>query len=376
MAENIYDFGDLVRLAATFTNVLGTVAEPSLIMFHMMSPDWSCCVVVVLCGGVHGRERLDQQGGYRLLLRRLEHRCGRQAHVPVPGNGCRSGCGRSDVPRQGFTLPVMPVTVADRSPDVAISDIVGGPGYEALILAHPSVVFYAPGSIHSGKDIKGGVGVASTSGVPTSDPTKLLALSGGSVDFDQSPGDGLGYGDILDSTLVGNTPYSVELWMMGKAGATAACRLFSKTKGAADVTERIEILWNGQNSPASFQSVRTVASVNRGTVGPANKANGIVYHVVMTYDGTATRIYVNGVLDSTGAADANATTVLDSTLMIGRAANGSNSMQGYISNVAIYNIALDLATIGAHYSTGVGGPGTVASVSDVAPGCALSDISL
>jgi hypothetical protein len=88
-------------------------------------------------------------------------------------------------------------------------------------------------------------------------------------------------------------------------------------------------------------------------------ANGLaddtVYHVVATYDGHRNRLYIDGVLVATGGSDLNA--VIDQPanlqLMIGKAASATATHQGWISDVSLYDVALDAAMIEAHYEAGI-----------------------
>jgi hypothetical protein len=70
------------------------------------------------------------------------------------------------------------------------------------------------------------------------------------------------------------------------------------------------------------------------------------YHVAATYDGTAMRLYLNGVevgmVDKSGALDVNSAVPVN----IGRNPDGSNHMHGSLDDVRIYNRALTASEIG------------------------------
>jgi hypothetical protein len=87
-------------------------------------------------------------------------------------------------------------------------------------------------------------------------------------------------------------------------------------------------------------------------------------HVVVTWDGTAARLYVNG-------ADTNATNLgngvynpsTTAAFSIGALADGNSPMTGSVDEVAFYPTALSAARILEHYQTGTGGaPGSYAAM--------------
>ena len=86
---------------------------------------------------------------------------------------------------------------------------------------------------------------------------------------------------------------------------------------------------------------------------------GTTYHVVATYDGTTSRIYVNGVLDvattsGTGVMYYYPGTAGSNGLAIGGELNNTTRPQfaGAIADLAIYGTALSASTIVAHYVAG------------------------
>ena len=85
------------------------------------------------------------------------------------------------------------------------------------------------------------------------------------------------------------------------------------------------------------------------TVGPQAVVN-TPYHVVGTFDGTTSRLYVNGAL----AASASGTTFTPTAnaILMGMGDNGGY-LTGLLSNVAIYNTVLSAARILAHYNAGI-----------------------
>jgi hypothetical protein len=78
---------------------------------------------------------------------------------------------------------------------------------------------------------------------------------------------------------------------------------------------------------------------------------GQAYHVVGTYDGTATRLYVNGAQVATTALTGGAT-LNANPLMIGSWDGSSEFFRGVIDEPAVYAGALSPACVAAHYDAG------------------------
>lgn len=88
--------------------------------------------------------------------------------------------------------------------------------------------------------------------------------------------------------------------------------------------------------------------------GDITPAANTWYHVVMTYDGSTLRLYVNGVLDiSTGFGNSISYSMTNSSLRIGAMVGYPNYMSGRIDEVRIYNRALSTAEIQKHYAAGL-----------------------
>ena len=81
---------------------------------------------------------------------------------------------------------------------------------------------------------------------------------------------------------------------------------------------------------------------------------GTTYHVAMTYDGSAERLYVNGALAATTACTGSIdySSVGTSGLGIGGAQNSTRTVafSGTIDEVAVYGAALSAARVNAHYT--------------------------
>jgi len=101
--------------------------------------------------------------------------------------------------------------------------------------------------------------------------------------------------------------------------------------------------------------VRNAAGSSIANIALGSTAIGTWYHLVVTWDGTTARTYVNGV--------AGATSTLSGTytpgtgmLNIGRRADASQYFPGSVDEVAIYATQLSAARVLAHYNAGVNSP--------------------
>jgi Concanavalin A-like lectin/glucanases superfamily/Lecithin:cholesterol acyltransferase len=78
---------------------------------------------------------------------------------------------------------------------------------------------------------------------------------------------------------------------------------------------------------------------------------GTIYHLVGTYDGSSIKLYVNGSLACSMSAT-GATDMSSGGLITGSWDTSVLFMQGYISNVAIYNNVLSATQVSTHYNDG------------------------
>jgi hypothetical protein len=95
-------------------------------------------------------------------------------------------------------------------------------------------------------------------------------------------------------------------------------------------------------------------------------------HVAVTYDGTALRHYINGVLDRTTAVSCSVSNTNSRPIRIGANGAGTEVMNGLIDDVRIYNRPLSSAEIQADRDTALGGgaaptDGSAPSVAVTAP---------
>lgn len=223
--------------------------------------------------------------------------------------------------------------------------------YPALILSHPALLSYwrldeAPGglgvtvadskgsvtgSVLSGADRLGAVGAI------VSDPDRAWgAFSSNSIQM------GNVYG------FAGTAHFTIEAWV--KIGT------FDGSNRRA-VVSNIDSL-GGSSGWAMFGNfVNDNILIRRGSdVAFAAFSSSNWAHFVYTFDGATIRLYINGALVASAASSAALTPYTN--FAIGDAPWAGNPSAVPTDEVAIYNAALDLATIQAHYNQGIALPAT------------------
>ena len=158
----------------------------------------------------------------------------------------------------------------------------------------------------------------------------------------------------------GNAPRSLSVWIK-----TLQAPASSNYPGIVEYGTRV----NNQNYLLSLFPANGQLQGNcniQGTVGISFwGSNGTAcagvavndgkwHHVVVTYDGTSNRIYLDGVLKNTQTPSPSPSTVLGSALVISETSNtnGIPPFQGSIDDVRIYNRAISPSEVQALYNLG------------------------
>lgn len=150
-----------------------------------------------------------------------------------------------------------------------------------------------------------------------------------------------------DLSLGSNVDYSWSFWCKFDDTGVLRC-VFSKDSGTTEYTcfrnTDDKLYWRWWNGAGDLQDATTTATLSSATW----------YHVVITYDQSNVRFYINGTLDSTTA---NSNDARDSTsdFTIGRDESaGAWYFDGIIDEVGLWKSALTQANVTYLYNGGSG----------------------
>ncbi|MDB4933812.1 MAG: LamG domain protein jellyroll fold domain protein, partial [Labilithrix sp.] len=148
----------------------------------------------------------------------------------------------------------------------------------------------------------------------------------------------------------GRAPYSIEAWVAPEGDNFSYRRIVEQvTYDSNGNAQDGYIIYNHETSAAEQYVDGSAAQV----LGPP-LGNLAYSHVVVTFDGGALRIYVNGALARTTAATAVPAAAVPATVFIGGNTRPGSGWIGKIDEVAIYAYPLDAKQVDAHYRAGHG----------------------
>jgi hypothetical protein len=191
--------------------------------------------------------------------------------------------------------------------------------------------------------VTGSYGAGVTLGQPgllTGDSNTAAGVSGGS-------GSLIGFGDAFD--FAGARKFSLETWVKASSTDIYARRILSKELSNAAGLQG----WFLASLNTRLQFTRLLNGNYESVSGPPLQANTRT-HLVITFDGTTLRMYINGTLiasspSSQGMLDTSA------AFTIGAKAGGGGGFDGTIDEPSVYdNTVLTPAQIDTHYRAGVG----------------------
>lgn len=154
---------------------------------------------------------------------------------------------------------------------------------------------------------------------------------------------------------------TVEMWVKPSALPATTQHLIStkSQNGSSDaygLSMNTTAVWPSPANSWTFVNIRT-SNVGSGAFFPLSAAViGKWNHIVGTYDGTCSNIYVNGVQGTpscVGSAPLGYSSTAPQEVFIGRKHDNTSNFQGTIDEVAIYNTVLPLTTIQQHAAPGL-----------------------
>ena len=243
------------------------------------------------------------------------------------------------------TSPGVTVTVANSAPPTVTASL---PTYAGGILAATPEAYWRLGEATgtTAADASGnGVTGTYTNSPTLGTPGVLAGDSDTSVTFDASWAT---FGDVFDFT--GNAPFTLETWVKPTIIDATGRRILSK-KGidGGGLNQGYEI--EATSSNTTFR--RFAGGLGKSAIWATGLAVGQWSHVAATYDGTAIRLYVNGMLRATNTTSTGAIGEHATTFELGRASSGGSYFKGAIDETAVYDRALSDADVLAHYDAGV-----------------------
>ena len=177
------------------------------------------------------------------------------------------------------------------------------------------------------------------SGALIGDPDTAVKLDGAS-----------GYIDVGNTfNFVGNAAYTLEIWAQPENINTSYQRLFSRENPTSPregylVFARVEYAAD----PSTF-SMERWASNATDQCPQTTAITQVWHHFVATYDGSTSRIYLDGALTASQPAPI-ALNATSASLFIGASAFDSAAyFNGLVDEVAVYGAALSATRIAAHY---------------------------
>ena len=265
---------------------------------------------------------------------------------------CAPHCGEGDAnaPDAGADTAAPPLDAsvdADASPSPCSADA----GYRALVLCDRPLAYFrldeqGPPQANDTVDGSAGAYVAAEAGaIAYGAPGAIAADSDKAIHLD---GNGyVGGGTAL--SFPGKAPFSLEAWVAPEGDNFSYRRIFER------------LVFDGSGQPLDGYIVynHTTVGAERYVDGGSAQVLGpqlgnLAYsHVLVTFDGSTLRLYVNGALAASTPTDAAAGDVT-ANLFFGGTDRPAAGWVGGLDEVAAYGYALDASQVTAHYRAGRG----------------------
>ncbi len=117
-----------------------------------------------------------------------------------------------------------------------------------------------------------------------------------------------------------------------------------------------DLAWRLDYASGKFRAICILdgSTTLRVVTGTTTIVVDTTYHVALTYDGTALRLYVNGASEGTPVAVSGVIKKTARPINIGRSGTDAAWVAGYLDELAVYGTALSPARILAHANASVG----------------------
>jgi hypothetical protein len=203
--------------------------------------------------------------------------------------------------------------------------------YDAAVLARGDTVALWDSS--GANLVSGGAHPLTLTGSPpVVDGPLLGATAGGALDFNGSNQ----YATAAYDAALNPAQFTMEAWFQPDGMGGARYIISSQSTSLTGAGLRLE----GNKLGSRMGD----GAANSSVIGATSVVAGQWYHGAITYDGTTVRVYLNGVLDGSGA-DALSVNTTNASKVGANTTNGE-LFDGRIARPAIHNTALSAAEIG------------------------------
>jgi hypothetical protein len=192
--------------------------------------------------------------------------------------------------------------------------------------------------------------VGATTGTHTSGPAVnqagLISSSASrSILYDGS-NDYTTFGDVHDFTGTASMSAEFFIKLTGLPAAGTFARMLSKEITDGSGTQG---WWTGIDDAGHVVFARRLNGVSQDASSTGTMTVGTTHHVVVTYDGTTSKIYIDAAADGS-VASSNSLVNHANPLTLGGRSLISNFVAAYIGELAIYSSVLSAGQISAHYA--------------------------
>jgi hypothetical protein len=250
-------------------------------------------------------------------------------------------------PDTGNSVDSGPKDSALDEPSPAPAD--AGASYESTVLADTPLAYWrvdeASGAVAhdvtgNGNDAKYTGGVTFGSGGALVGSTDTAVTLDGKTGFIDA-GDKFGF--------PGNAPYTLEIWALPQNLDTSYQRLFSREVQTTPRQGYLMFVRVGYTADPSTFSLERWSGGQTNQCPEANAVLAVWHHFVATYDGSTSRIYLDGSLAAAQPASTGLATTSASLWVGASIFDTAGYFGGVVDEVAVYGTALSASRIAAHY---------------------------
>lgn len=144
----------------------------------------------------------------------------------------------------------------------------------------------------------------------------------------------------------GKKPFSIEAWAKADDGASGFMHIFTRQERSTGPYGGYALLLSDQTTA---YGERVISSTENNQSDIVKLAAGAFVHVVLTYDGAALVIYVNGAALGQPHASTDMMPDFAATPYIGAAGATESRFRGILDEIAVYGTALAPGRVKAHH---------------------------